>query len=536
MKNRYWMSFALSAAILAGMAAGCGSETVSESEPGSSSESAGEARKAPLVFVAPSDTPYADDADNAEVMDLIHDQFLADRNIDLEIQIKDCSWTGYQDLMQVEMASGVQIDLFPAWSDMASTFISNEMVYSLDESLEKYGENIRKVVPELAWRWMVVDGQTYGLPRLRSENDVQWQIIRKDWLDELGLELPTNLEEYEKVLYAIKAADPVGNGNTIPYQAYSTQNKDSFFGLANTYKLSANQMTDYYLGEDGQVHYAATNPDYKAALDLQKKWLADGILNKDFFSVSADEDKMRKNQHVVAVQDGKKSSWVATIDTLKDLDPDGEYAIIPFDNVYEKSKIASDLLLVPANSENLDVVIQYFDWMLEDKANFMLVNYGIEGKHYTVEGDQISLISPEEGEPNLYRGCYTGTFDLYGLEGYGQDPVVDFVKQNFDDPQLQSIYENEYQDLSAQAEALLDKAVIPDLYGFTYKLEGIAQQTRDQRRTTLSSAAAEYIAGKCDWSKVENAIDQYVNGTGGPEEFQQVNEQYQVWCETFNAK
>lgn len=394
MKNRYWMSFALSAAILAGMAAGCGSETVSEPEPGSSSGNAGEARKATLVFVAPSDTPYADDADNAEVMELIHDQFLADRNIDLEIQIKDCSWTGYQDLMQVEMASGVQIDLFPAWSDMASTFISNEMVYPLDESLEKYGENIRKVVPELAWRWMVVDGQTYGLPRLRSENDVQWQIIRKDWLDELGLELPTNLEEYEKVLYAIKEADPVGNGNTIPYQAYSTQNKDSFFGLANTYKLSANQMTDYYLGEDGQVHYAATNPDYKAALDLQKKWLADGILNKDFFSVSADEDKMRKNQHVVAVQDGKKSSWVATIDTLKDLDPDGEYAIIPFDNVYEKSKIASDLLLVPANSENLDVVIQYFDWMLEDKANFMLANYGIEGKHYTVEGDQISLISP----------------------------------------------------------------------------------------------------------------------------------------------
>ena len=110
------------------------------------------------------------------------------------------------------------------------------------------------------------------------------------------------------------------------------------------------------------------------------------------------------------------------------------------------------------------------------------------------------------------------------------------MKQNFDDPQLQSIYENEYQDLSAQAEALLDKAVVPDLYGFTYKLEGIAQQTRDQRRTTLSSAAAEYIAGKCDWSKVENAIDQYVNGTGGPEEFQQVNEQYQAWCEEFNAK
>ena len=99
MKNRYWMSFALSAAILAGMAAGCGSETVSESEPGSSSESAGEARKATLVFVAPSDTPYADDADNAEVMDLIHDQFLADRNIDLEIQIKD-SGVGIPDVEQ----------------------------------------------------------------------------------------------------------------------------------------------------------------------------------------------------------------------------------------------------------------------------------------------------------------------------------------------------------------------------------------------------------------------------------------------------
>lgn len=55
-----------------------------------------------------------------------------------------------------------------------------------------------------------------GLPYAElGTNDimVNWIDIRKDWLENLGLEMPTTLEEYHKVLLAFKEQDANGNGD-----------------------------------------------------------------------------------------------------------------------------------------------------------------------------------------------------------------------------------------------------------------------------------------------------------------------------------
>ena len=492
-----------------------------------------EPRKVELVFVCPGAVPFDDLPDNALVLEEVRQRYLEDRNVDLNIIIKDCSWTGYEQLMQVEMASGIQIDMFPAWSSMAESFISNEMVYSIDEALQEYGQHILEVVPELAWRWMTVDEKIYGLPRLRSLQDVHFSVIRKDWLDECDLSVPTTFEEYETALYAIRELDPVGGGQTI-----CMNSRVETVLWASSEKLSANQMTEYFLGEDGKAYHYSQNPGLKDGLDRAAKWLADGLINKDAFTVTADEQEARKNQHKVAVQELTVSGIMNLYKTLRDVDPEGEYVVLPgsiWTEGYELSKAASDFLLIPANSPNLNELISFFDWMLEDKENFLLVRYGIEGRHYVKVGDQIDLIENEDGEYD-YSGVLTGTFDMYGLEGYGSDAVVDFVINNFADPVMQDIYENEYQNMLAQMKEERVNAVAPDMFGFTYKLEGIASQTHDSRISQFTSACAEYVTGKCDWSKVEAAIQNFQEGLGGPEEFEQVNEQYVKWCENFNCK
>ena len=38
--------------------------------------------------------------------------------------------------------------------------------------------------------------------------------INQTWLDNLGLEVPTNMDELEEVLIAFKEGDPNGNGDT----------------------------------------------------------------------------------------------------------------------------------------------------------------------------------------------------------------------------------------------------------------------------------------------------------------------------------
>ena len=77
------------------------------------------------------------------------------------------------------------------------------------------------------------DGNIYGLPYAElGTNDimVNWIDIRKDWLENLGLEMPTTLEEYHKVLLAFKEQDANGNGDPNDEIPLGYQN-NGMFGL-----------------------------------------------------------------------------------------------------------------------------------------------------------------------------------------------------------------------------------------------------------------------------------------------------------------
>lgn len=40
--------------------------------------------------------------------------------------------------------------------------------------------------------------------------------FRADWLDALGMEIPSTMDEVNEYLYAVKEMDPYGNGLTVP--------------------------------------------------------------------------------------------------------------------------------------------------------------------------------------------------------------------------------------------------------------------------------------------------------------------------------
>lgn len=63
-----------------------------------------------------------------------------------------------------------------------------------------------------------IDGRIYGIPQMASSTDqvsVLW--IRKDWLNNLGLEMPTTAEEVAEVARAFTFEDPDGNGQDDTY-------------------------------------------------------------------------------------------------------------------------------------------------------------------------------------------------------------------------------------------------------------------------------------------------------------------------------
>lgn len=108
------------------------------------------------------------------------------------------------------------------WADAVGgpeKLIEDGRIIRLNELIEQYAPNLRKIIesdPDVKKQITLDDGTIYMFPLLKLDalklNATSGLIMRKDWLDKLGLKPPTTIEEWHTVLKAFKEKDPNGNG------------------------------------------------------------------------------------------------------------------------------------------------------------------------------------------------------------------------------------------------------------------------------------------------------------------------------------
>ena len=136
----------------------------------------------------------------------------------------------------------------------------------------------------------MVDGRLYGLPTAVEPLDGMMMFIRKDWLDNLGLEIPTTMEELKTVAQAFTDDDPDGNGVDDTY-GLALCGADGFTYWSGVqaffegYGAAPGYWNDSFtfIEKDGEVMWGgALSTEMKTALtDLQEMY-ASGALAKSF--------------------------------------------------------------------------------------------------------------------------------------------------------------------------------------------------------------------------------------------------------------
>jgi putative aldouronate transport system substrate-binding protein len=143
----------------------------------------------------------------------------------------------------------------------------------------------------VALKAVTFDGKIMAIPTLTVPDDgYQLMWIRKDWLDKLGLSVPTTMDEIEKVAQAFIDQDPGGNGAGKTIGIVGPQNGGKLYGdfLAPTNVNfgfdpvfgSFHSYPGFWIkGADGKAVYGSILPETKTALaklaDLYKKGLID---------------------------------------------------------------------------------------------------------------------------------------------------------------------------------------------------------------------------------------------------------------------
>ena len=154
------------------------------------------------------------------------------------------------------------------------------------EQLEKLDEETRDYIVEKGKN--TTNGAYYGMPRVlcSAPDDLQSDMyINQDWLDKLGLKIPTTVEELKAVLTAFKTQDPNGNGQA---------DEVPMLGKEDMIRYLLNAFVCYRHGEfnvtDGKVWDPVKTDEFRQALIYANELVTAGLYNKLSFTISGTSD------------------------------------------------------------------------------------------------------------------------------------------------------------------------------------------------------------------------------------------------------
>lgn len=178
-------------------------------------------------------------------------------------------------------------DVFWGWQEMSTSAINEfgEKGYlqDLTELKDKYAVNYKEQFAKLSKeeqeyinaRGTTDKGSFYAMPLYTGFDYMDHlqnaMYINKEWLDELGLEIPTTIDELEKVLKAFKSKDPNGNGvaDEIPMMG-----KDIANYVINAYQYYDTEYTADV--NDGKVSTPFITDNYRQAMITLNEWCKKG--------------------------------------------------------------------------------------------------------------------------------------------------------------------------------------------------------------------------------------------------------------------
>lgn len=169
-------------------------------------------------------------------------------------------------------------------------------IVPLNDLVEEYGPNVASVLsdrPDIRRMLTLPDGNIYSLFSAIEEEHYNWvdsHFINHEWLDRVGMDMPTTIDELYEVLLAFKTQDANGNGDPNDEIPMSTRETgwagcriDSFFGAFGIHDSEDNN----HIGvENGKVFITATDDRYRTALEFFNKLYEDGLLDPESFTQS----------------------------------------------------------------------------------------------------------------------------------------------------------------------------------------------------------------------------------------------------------
>jgi len=354
-------------------------------------------------------------------------------NIDLTVNLL----TEYDTQLNVRLAGGNLPDVYELQLYQIAEYSERGLLLDLTPHLDELKQVIDFQTPSNFEKGKIGDKQ---LAIIRHA-DIPFStfLIRKDWLDNLGLAMPTTPEEFLEVARAFTFDDPDRNGkqDTIGLTGYGL---DTFAPLYPPF--GAGSPGDIY-ADNGKIMSGATDPDMKTALAFINKMISAGVVDKEFLV-------NKNNMHIDKVKQGNAgivyAAWHqilrdTTYAEIKAINPDAEWVQVPaltgpagtLNASYDYGKAPSYHVIsksVEKDPKKLAKIFELFNYLATDEG-LRLVGFGIEGVHYEVVDGKIKTL---EANKNIQH------ISFYQLSGRNE---MEYLSSRFSYVEKEFMFANE---------------------------------------------------------------------------------------------
>jgi len=340
--------------------------------------------------------------------------------------------------IQLLMASGTAPDLMLSYSNpLVEGFYQDGGTYDLAPYVDAEDQaiNLKEYIGADSLNAARNDAnELWAITARRSVTTQSNLFIRKDWLDALGLGIPTTVEEMYTALDAFKNNNPEGRTDVIA----SSFNTAWAGVMAYSFLDSVTDQTTFNINSGNATDFIYTDAGFNEYMKWMNKLYNEGLMDTEYY-VNNDFGQTMKEYFV----NGQLGCFEADVNynvdnlrggllqNLKASNPNAEFvSMSPLKNVNDGQVYNNGTpktgayVFVPKTAKNVEAAVTYLDWLATKEGGFALF-HGFEGEHFNFV----------DGVPVIIDANYNATdkdwtrHDLFliGNQGYYATPE-DFAK------------------------------------------------------------------------------------------------------------
>ena len=391
----------------------------------------------PKVYTE-NDIELADYAENARVQIFL--EMLAEKNITLEFE--PIANEQFDTTIQTRLSSGKDMPDFFCFNAAQADIINygrNGILLDIGKVIDEYDEDgsikafWSKYYPNLMPSYCTPAGEMYSIPNnvgITVFSDIEnytgnpYSVnLRKDWLDELGIEYKTviTVEELKDILVQFREKDANGNeleDEVLPIDLSAYNVLSYAFGISTEYNVNADAYVNMWHQEE----------ELKAYITYMQELLEAGVIETAGMNGGDYKNNVLAENRASGVVDFTMGTWNAPIV------PDEDCLFVPvyvvaegFDSgmgMYGRQAGAYGNFVIPASCTDVEAVIDLLDLMCTEEIAF-LSQYGREGIDYAyneVSGDPEAITSSPDYAPT-FKECLGNALPIITLSKSSKEGI-----------------------------------------------------------------------------------------------------------------